>query len=395
MKSYMLAKRKSLLFIIILISIYCTGCMSRVDIQKLSIVMGMGIDVDDSNSYKISFQVLQSGAGKQDSSRGAEKGAGGGEGVLYYEGIGETVFEAMGDAASKMSKSEFYGQLKIVVIGNRAAERGIASIVDFLGRFNEIRASIPIYVTKGTAASIMRMSISEDTIPVNAIDEMVMNQIRSGRNPVIYMAELLDTFAKEDRYPILGVINLSKKTESAGAESFIMDGIAAFDGDKLINYLSTKEIEGYQYIMGKVDDGSSVVKMPSGSKISLEILETKGRIRTEVVNGKPEVSINISQLTSVREMPGNFNPVKNPDILEEIGKLQSENIRGKVEKTLRIVQNEIGKDIIDIGGEIHRHHPKEWKNIKENWKDIFPYLDIEINVDTRVRGTGLITKPPY
>jgi spore germination protein KC len=374
---------------------FCTGCMNRLDIQKLSIVMAMGIDITDNGRYRVSFQVLQTGKEDQDSSGAGGQGANGGTEVLHYEGIGETLADAMDNAASKMGRRQFYGQLRLVVVGRETAEKGIASIIDFFSRFSEIRASLPVYVTKGEAASIITAKTPEDSIPVNAIDEMIMRQIQSGKHPVIYLAQLIDTLASEDRYPILGVINLPRKTEVLGAQGFELDGIGVFDGDKLISFLSAKEIEGYQYMNGKIDAGSSVVELPDGTKISLEILRTTSIVQTEISDGKPMISINIRQVTGIREMPGKIDPMKNLKILDEIGKLQSENIRKKVERTLQIAQTEIGKDIVDIGGQLHRQHPKEWKQIKNNWEEIFPYLNIDINVYTNVRGTGLITKPPY
>jgi spore germination protein KC len=389
-------KNKKIIIVILAFSLqlFFNGCVYRIDIQKLSIVVGMGVDISEEGRYIVSFQMLEAGSSGKEGT-GINGGKNGEVGVLYLEGNGETIYDATQNASDKISKKLHYGQLKVFIIGEKAAEKGIAGIVDFLGRFNEIRTNLPIFATKGEASPLLREPTGESSVPANAIEDMMLKQIQVGSHPVIYLAQLIDTMGAEDRYTILSVLAQYKKNEPSEVSGFRMDGIAVFEEDKLSSYLGNRETKGYQYINGKIDKGSSVVKTNDGTKVSLEIVKTSSKVETEVINGRVSVAININQDCSIIEMPGKINAERNPEILDEIGELQAKSIEALVESTLSVIQKDIGKDIVDIGGQVYRQHPKEWKTIKKEWKSIFPNLKIEVNANVRVKGTGLLAKPVF
>jgi spore germination protein KC len=393
---YVLKLKKTLLSLLTaLFIIASSGCVYRVDIQRLAIITVMGIDINEEGRYRASFQILQASYGGRDGGGRMSRGGGEGPGVIYFEGTGETIYEAATGISDRASRKPHYGHMKAVVIGKAAAEQGIAPVIDFLGRFNEIRSNILILTTKGEAAAIVGTTSQEHGISADTIDELATRHIESGIAPVSYLAHTIDTLAAENKHPVITVLNLPRKSQEPGDASFKIEGIAAFKGDKLLGYLSPDETKGLQYIQGKLEVGTSVLKVPDGPKISIEVLSTSSKIRTEVANGKPSVCIDIKQYASVREMPGNLDPGENPEILDEIGAFEAEAIKKQVEATLRAVQRDLELDIIDIGGEIYRQHPKEWKKIEDSWEEMFPQLGIKVNVECTIRATGLMSKPAH
>jgi spore germination protein KC len=382
--------------VIILIQILSCGCVYRVDIQSLAIINALGIDINEEGEYKVSFQILQP-AGKDSGGGGGRMAAGGREeaGFIYFEGFGDTIYNAISSINNRTSRKPHFGQMHAVVIGEALAERGVAPIIDFLGRFAEIRSNLMIFVTEGKAETIVSAPSKEHSISAETIDELAMRQIESGMNPITYLKHLIDTLAGEDLYPIATVLKLSTKREADDDATFRIDGIAAFEEDKLVGYVSAADIKGFQYIHGRIRITDSVVVMPSGESISLEIKSTSSKIQTKVEEGKTKVSINIKETASVREMPGKFDPGEEPGLLDAIGRLEEEKIKKQVKKTLEIIQKDIGVDIADIGGEVYRQHPKEWNQIKDTWKEEFPTLAIEVNAQCTVKATGLMAKPAH
>jgi len=45
--------------------------------------------------------------------------------------------------------------------------------------------------------------------------------------------------------------------------------------------------------------------------------------------------------------------------------------------------------IFGFGAEISRKYPKEWTDLKDTWDDEFPKLNVEIDVETSLRRSGL------
>ena len=47
-------------------------------------------------------------------------------------------------------------------------------------------------------------------------------------------------------------------------------------------------------------------------------------------------------------------------------------------------------DVMGFGTELYRQHPKWWDNVADNWDQSYKNMPIEINIDTKIRQTGII-----
>jgi len=52
-------------------------------------------------------------------------------------------------------------------------------------------------------------------------------------------------------------------------------------------------------------------------------------------------------------------------------------------------------DIFGIGAEFQRSMSSYWKDIKDNWDEIYRELEVEVNVTSNIRQFGLLEKPPF
>lgn len=68
------------------------------------------------------------------------------------------------------------------------------------------------------------------------------------------------------------------------------------------------------------------------------------------------------------------------------------NLKANVENLIKKVQKEFKSDIFGFGEMIKRNHPSVWEKIKDNWVDIFPNLDIKVNSEIIISGSGLSRK---
>ncbi|MHB9093271.1 MAG: Ger(x)C family spore germination C-terminal domain-containing protein [Eubacteriales bacterium] len=48
-------------------------------------------------------------------------------------------------------------------------------------------------------------------------------------------------------------------------------------------------------------------------------------------------------------------------------------------------------DIFGFGAAVSRKYPHEWEKIKDRWIDIYPDLDVELEVKTKLREHGMIS----
>ncbi|WP_228552692.1 Ger(x)C family spore germination C-terminal domain-containing protein, partial [Paenibacillus polymyxa] len=60
-------------------------------------------------------------------------------------------------------------------------------------------------------------------------------------------------------------------------------------------------------------------------------------------------------------------------------------------QVIRKAQKKYKTDIFGFGNAIHRDNPKLWNKIKKDWDEEFLDMDVEVNVDFKIRGLGTIS----
>lgn len=51
-------------------------------------------------------------------------------------------------------------------------------------------------------------------------------------------------------------------------------------------------------------------------------------------------------------------------------------------------------DVFGFGEAVRRKYPREWPQYEKMWEELFPvFLDVRLEVDAKIRRTGLITDP--
>jgi spore germination protein KC len=80
-------------------------------------------------------------------------------------------------------------------------------------------------------------------------------------------------------------------------------------------------------------------------------------------------------------------------VLIDIERKLAEDLKKEMEDAIvRAQKNK--SDIFGFGELMHESHPKEWKKLEKNWDDdTFPKLEVDVQVETFIRRTGLRNKP--
>ena len=78
----------------------------------------------------------------------------------------------------------------------------------------------------------------------------------------------------------------------------------------------------------------------------------------------------------------------------EILKMNAENLlKNNLERLVNRVKKDYRVDIFGFGNIVKKNSPQMWKSIGANWSDIFSDLDINVNVEIELKGSGLLEKP--
>lgn len=81
--------------------------------------------------------------------------------------------------------------------------------------------------------------------------------------------------------------------------------------------------------------------------------------------------------------------VESSEIMEDMEKAVNEYIESEISGTLDRLQKDYNADAIGILEYLYKFHPKIYNEVEEDWDSIFPTIDIDVEVDVKIRRRGL------
>lgn len=387
-------KYAACLLLLLILSSLLTGCWNRRELNELAIAVGLGLDRNGDDSYQVSVQVVNPSE--------VTGGKGGGEApATLYTAKGHTVSEAIRRISSTSPRKMYVAQLRMVLIGQSLAEDGVAEVLDFLLRDHEMRADFYLAIVRdATAEDALKIMTPLQKIPANklfssletseqtwapslteTLNEMVSDLLSNGKHPVLPVLRIIGD-------PEMG----AKKQNVEGIDTptqLKFSGIAVFKHDKVVGFLTEDESKGYNFIRDNIKNTMDHATCPNGGKVSFEIVTSKTKSRGKVIDGKPQIDIDV-------RITGNISDVecRNLDLLdiqtiEMLQRMFGERIKSIMQNSIHSVQTKYGSDIFGFGDIIHRSNPKAWKKLQQDWDErYFRNLPVNINVEVIIERLG-------
>jgi spore germination protein KC len=81
---------------------------------------------------------------------------------------------------------------------------------------------------------------------------------------------------------------------------------------------------------------------------------------------------------------------KNTKVLE---KALEKEIEGRLKVTIDQVQKEMETDIFGFAEAFEQKYPKKWNEVKDDWEEIFPKVEVTFDIKARVLRTGTGSAP--
>ena len=50
-------------------------------------------------------------------------------------------------------------------------------------------------------------------------------------------------------------------------------------------------------------------------------------------------------------------------------------------------------DVFGFGYALYQAKPRDWKRLEEKWAEIFPKIDLQVDVEAKIRNYGLVVDP--
>lgn len=368
--------------------ILLTGCWNRIEINDIAIVTAIGLDLTESDEIHLSLQVaIPSKLGSSGPTGGTSE-----KSTFVISETGSTVSEAFRNIQGKLSRTIFFSQSRIVIVGEDFAKKTVSHVIDFQTRYAEPRINSFILFTKGEAYNIIKSMPKFESISAEEIKEMA----KLGITLKVYVRDFMNmllTDGIEPFAPQLTLKPLEVNTKNKSEKTLGVDGIAIFKKDKLIGWMSEEETRGLLWLRNEMEKGVITTSVPEdkgGGNISMEISRAEVKVVPMLKNHDLKMNVNIITELSVIENDSQLN-LFDTKVIDDIQKEINNQIKNRVQMVIDKGQKEYNSDIFGFGHLVYQKYPKEWNaKYKNNWEEEFAELEVTINSKALIRRIGLI-----
>ncbi|WP_066370052.1 Ger(x)C family spore germination protein [Neobacillus fumarioli] len=388
---------KRCLVVISILSLLLSGCWSRRELNELGITFALGLDEGKNGNVRVTAQMVDPGMI-------AEKTGGGGSDspVTNFSEEGKTVFEAVRKITKDSPRKVYPAHLRILIISESLAKKGIGHILDILSRDWEVRSDFLIVIAKKQRAEqILKIATPIEKIPANSMyQSLTITSKVWAQSSAVVLDKLIQEIVSKGKQPVLSGINIVGNIKEGKNITNIQnitpntylkfDNVAVFHIDKLIGWLNDDESKTYNLLMNNVFDTVVNIKCPSGGKAVIEIIRSKTKIKGKVVGDKPNAKVVMNMEGNVGEVECNIDLTK-PHSIAQLEKVFKQQETAVISKSIKDVQRKFQSDIYGFGEAVHRSNPKYWSKVENDWdKQYFVNLPVDIKINIKLRRVGTI-----
>lgn len=398
MSSKRIAIIASVVFLLLL-----TGCWNRRELGELAFVSAIGVDlVPGKDLLRVSYQIVI-----PSEVTSGPLGGGGGKNspIVVYSETGSTMFEISRKVSPKVPRDMFFSHVRLVVIGESLARKGINDLFDELERSNEIRYTARVAIARGTTAENVISTLTPmEKIPANAnVGKMDFSEKDWGHSLRVNYDDVINKLTTKESEPVIS--GLTKQGEARGDRMATLQdskpsaitkngGLAMFKNGKMLRWVEGDEAAGTVWLMNKMK--STVLNVDwEGKKAAVAIKVSRSRTKVEAQwrEGKPVIHVSIKEEGDIREAR---IPVAIEDerVIARLEQALAEETRKKVWAALQLAQKE-KTDIFGFGAAVNRADPQAWDQIKDNWNEMLPSTQIDLSIEAFIRQPGMITSPHH
>ncbi|OAA92883.1 Ger(x)C family spore germination protein [Clostridium coskatii] len=389
MKKYINAVIK--IVICILVALNLTSCWSAHELNKLAIVIGMGIDKGKEDGYPVEMTVqLANVSGIKSSSKGNDGGSSN-TGYLNLKEKGKSISDAAKAFNRKLNRSLFFSHNQVVIFGKDSAEEGIEKYMDFFLRYRETRLLTWILVSKQPASEILNVKPELEATPGRNIGELIKNQQQVSQIPAVDLKDFSSKLMSKTTAPTAPIVEISNDNNRKIA---YLSETAVFKKGTMVGSLNEKETRGLLWCTNKMKNGIVSISTSNkdiNDKVNIVTTHATGKIIPQVKDGGLSIQIKIKQEGDLQEQLSSED-LSNPKAFSILEKREEDTIKKEIMLALK-KSRRLNADIFGFGDTIYQHYPGQWNKIQKNWEETFQNIPVSINVDAKLRRTGRITKP--
>jgi spore germination protein KC len=383
-----------------------TGCWDRIEIEERAILLGISVDVAKPQDAKQEKQVTHlKETNKYSEGKilltaqlavpgriplGPTGGGGGGGGtqkpVWVISAVGASIDDAMMTLQQQVAFRLFFGHLRVIVISEDIAKKGIQNLNDYMRRNPEVRRTVWLLVSKGEAKKAMLATPPLERVPTTYLTSTMDQAVKLGKLPPDFAGIFWSATSSKGQDPFLPYIEVREN-------NIFTEGLAYFKGNKMVGATEPLEI-GYVMALRNVKTGGYSVLLPIGKSSNTVTLETTSRdtkVKAEIKNGMPHFTLDVHLDMNIIEKSSEAFQIGGPDVIQQIQKRLTEASEKGQLNMIKKTQ-EKGADIFGFGEYVRAKFPSYWNQeikTKSRWEEMYKKVTFDNHVTMNIRRVGM------
>lgn len=375
-------KRNSIICLILVLIL--SGCWDRNEINDYAFWIGTALDIAENGKLQKSAQIavpadfrsIRGGGGKSERANI----------VLTVTGL--SMVDLTQQIQDKLPRKVFLGHRRSIFIGEKLARKGLIDIMDQFTRNTDTRLRTDIFVVNNAEGK----EVLNINSPFNQFSAIVaVDQDRYCRLGDTALRDVLIDARRDGIRPAMPMVEISPMNKQEKDKVFNVRSVAIFNKNlEMVGEVSGRESLELFWVKGVLKNQFVTEELEEGS-IALYESNLKQTIRTRYDGNKLKVYIKLMGTGRVLENNTDIDLSESAERIYAEKKLNT--IKAKrVEETIKNIQSQFGQDVFGIGEEFHREHPYQWKELRDRWDDIFPMIEVAVDVKLNIQSTGDIRK---
>ncbi len=386
-----------------------TGCWDRKDIENRGYVLGIAVDsyspkdsqVKGDEAIKEGFEETETAIGqpvyemtiqlpiikRSPSLAASGSGSSGNEPKTWQITQSGNDFISMErEMESRTSLTLYYEHLQVLVLSDKVLKDGLDKMIDFFLRHREMRTSVSIFVAEGSAKKILEVVPQEEDHSATYLFELPINADKNSRIAYKHnLGEAMNCLRAGDAFVL-------PKVEASKDEIKIKGGALIKEG-KMAGWADELDIEVTNIIADRYKGGTVVGRLP-GSKegiIVMEVTSAKTKTTPIIKDGELSFDIHVKVKGRYAEQVGvTSGRLVDKDFIKECEKEFAKTIETRCRKTIEKMQKKYNVDVFQLNRKVRTQKPAYWEEVKDDWDEIFPNLDINVKAEAQIELIGVM-----
>ncbi len=374
--------KKMVCVIMSLVLLSLTGCWSYHGLNDMTIVTGVGIDIDPSTKeYLLTTEVVDATATTMESGTKAK----------LVESRGKTVMDAVRNAKKRLLSKLYWGNNEILVVGSDLAKNGnLGNVIDWFLSDEECRETVGIVVSQEkTAKDILKIEGLDSSVVAFEIKKIIeQDQTTVGTIENVPLFRVFSILESPGRSVVIPAFRNTKNDDKMVVEA---NGEAVFKGDKMIGYLDPEESKYYLFAVDGIHGGVINVssKNDNTPDVALEISKNKTKSSYSYTGKNLKVILQTDTDVYLDEIDAHVDLLDENKIKEIETKAQNM-IEDHTKAVIKKVQTEYNSDIFGFGNMIYKKDPQLWKQLEPQWDKLFPSIQVEVQSKVNIVNTSFL-----